>query len=65
MSIPKLHVEIKWGEGIPNTARGRAMLAFEQHLRQLTGLWVEVFNETKLDDSKLRRSMTTEERSRL
>lgn len=63
--IPKLHVEIKWGEGIPNHVRGRAMLAFEKHLRELTGLWVEVFNETKPDDSKLRRSMTLDERARL
>ena len=65
MAIPKLHVELRWGDGIPPDARGRAMLALEQHLRAMTGLWIEVFNETRPDDSKLRRSMTSEERARL
>lgn len=65
MTIPKLHVEIKWGEGVPNTVRGRAMLALERHLREMTGLWIEVFNETRPDDSRLRVMMTEEERARL
>jgi hypothetical protein len=63
--FPKYHVEIRWGEGIPPDASGRAMLAFEKHLRELTGLWIEVFNETKADDSVLRRIMTPEERNKL
>ena len=63
--IPKYHVQVQWGDGIPPDVKGRAMMAFEKNLRELTGLWIEVFNETKADDSKLRRAMTTEERARL
>lgn len=63
--LPRYHVEVRFGPGIAYDAQGNAMLAFEKHLRELTGQWVEVFKETKADDSKLRRSMTVEERARL
>lgn len=63
--LPRHHVEVRFGPGVDYDAQGKAMLAFEKTLRQLTGQWVEVFKETKADDSKLRRFMTTEERARL
>lgn len=60
-----LHVEVRFGNGIPSAAQGPALLAFENKLRELTGLWVEVFKEAKGDDSKLRVMMTPDERARL
>jgi hypothetical protein len=63
--LPKYHVEVHFGAGIAADAQGKAMLAFEKHLRELTGMWVEVFGDRKADDSRLRRSMTAEERARL
>lgn len=63
--LPRYHVQVRFGPGIDYDAQGKAMLAFEKHLREATGEWVEVFKETKTDDSKLRRFMTVEERARL
>jgi hypothetical protein len=63
--LPKYHVLLQFGSGIPSDAQGKAMLALEKHLRQLTGVPIEVFKETMGDDSKLRRSMTAEQRARL
>lgn len=62
-----LHVVVKFGKAIPGAAQGAAMLAFEKELRRLTDnqLWIEVFKEAKGDDSKLRASMTPEERAKL
>lgn len=65
MSLPDHHVIVKFGAGISSDAQGRAMLAMEQHLRAFTGCSVEVFKETMADDSKLRRSMTAEQRAKL
>ncbi len=65
MPLPDLHVVVQFGAKIPGDAQGKALLAFEKHLRQETGLRVEVFKETKGDDSKLRIKMTPEQRSRL
>jgi hypothetical protein len=58
------HVIIRFGNGIPSDAQGRAMLAMERMLREI-GLPAEVFKETMPDDSKLRRSMTLEQRANL
>ena len=60
-----LPVIVHFAEGIPGDAQGVALLAFEQHLRQLTGLDVRVVCDKMDDDSKLRRLMTPEERERL
>ena len=66
MSIPPLHVVVKFGSGIPGGIQGPALLAFEQTLRKLIpGQWIEVFKEAKGDDSKLRAMMTEEERAKL
>jgi hypothetical protein len=63
--LPRYHVIVKFGSGIPADAQGRSMLAMEKHLRELTAGPVEVFKETMQDDSKLRNMMTVEERARL
>lgn len=65
--LDPLHVEVRFGTGIPGHIQGAAMLAFENTLREMTGdkLWIEVFKEAKGDDSKLRAAMTPEQRARL
>ena len=64
--LPDHHVIVKFGKGISGDAQGRAMLAMEKHLHELTGnVSVQVFKETMADDSKLRRMMTPEERAKL
>ena len=65
--IPSLHVVVQFGGDIPASVQGRALLAFEKMLRDMTGhtLWIEVFKEAKGDDSKLRAMMTDEQRARL
>jgi len=65
--LPPLHVQVKFGSGIPVSARPAAMMAFEKKLRDLTdhALYIEVFQEAKSDDSKLRSLMTPEQRARL
>lgn len=62
-----LHVTVHFGDGIPTSVQGAALLDFERKLRDLTGhtLWIEVFKEAKGDDSKLRSAMTPEQRARL
>ena len=65
--IPSLHVVVQFGGDIPASVQGRALLAFEKMLRDMTdrALWIEVFKEAKGDDSKLRAMMTDEQRVRL
>ena len=65
--IPSLHVIVQFGGDIPASVQGRALLAFEKMLRDMTDhmLWIEVFKEAKGDDSKLRAMMTDEQRARL
>lgn len=65
--LAPLHVEVKFGAGIPSAVQGSAMLAFERMLRDMTDhkLWIEVFKEAKGDDSKLRALMTKEQRASL
>lgn len=64
MSDQSHHVLIKFGPAIPASAQGEVMLAMEKSLRQ-RGILAEVFKETMGDDSKLRRSMTQEQRAKL
>lgn len=63
--IPALHALIRFGKEIPVAARNAAMLDFERTLRRLTGLRIEVFQEKRGDDSRLRAAMTTEQRAKL
>lgn len=61
-----LHVIVKFGNGISSAIQGPALLEFERTLRRIAdGLWIEVFKETKGDDSKLRTLMTPEQRAKL
>lgn len=61
-----LHVIVKFGKGIPSDIQGVALLDLERKLRSLMdGEWVEVFKETKADDSKLRSMMSVEQRAKL
>ena len=62
MSFP---VTVKFADGVPPEAQGVAMLAFEKHLRTLTGLDCRVFKERQGDDSKLRVKMTKIQRDNL
>ena len=52
-----LPVIVHFPEGIPGDAQGVALLAFERHLRELTGLDCRVFKEKQGDDSLLRIKM--------
>ncbi len=63
--LPPFHVVVSFGSGIPADAQGPVMLTMERTLREQTGLDVRVLKETMADDSKLRRSMTKEQRERL
>ena len=62
---PVLGVTVRFDEGVPAIAQGQALLAFEQHLRQLTKLDCRVFKERMGDDSKLRNQLTQIERDKL
>lgn len=63
--LPDHHVIIKFGKGIPVDERGKVLLALEGSLRKSTGLRIEVFQEARGDDSRLRALMTTEQRAKL
>ena len=62
--LPDHHVMVKFGKAIHDDLQGKAMLAMERWLRE-QGMPAEVFKESFLDDSKLRRSMTAEQRAKL
>ncbi len=60
------HVIVKFGKGIPGDVQGVALLDFERRLRTfMPNAWIEVFKETKADDSKLRNLMTPAQREKL
>lgn len=63
--LEPLHVLIRFGKAIPVESHGPAMLAFEKHLRQLSGARAEVFKEQQGDDSRLRALMTPQQRAKL
>ena len=50
-----IKVTVKFDGELPSLDQGRALLAFEKHLRELTGLDCRVFKERMEDDSKLRK----------
>lgn len=61
-----LHVIVHFGSDIPASVQGPALLEFERLLRKLApDKRIEVFKESKGDDSKLRNSMTQEQRAKL
>lgn len=65
-NLPPLHVVVRFGQDIPSAVQGPALLQFERDLRaRMPGQWVEVFKDAKGDDSKLRASMTPEQRAGL
>ena len=59
------YVKVKFDETIPASAQGKALLAFELHLRRMTGMDCRVHKDRMADDSKLRVRMTPEERNKL
>ena len=58
------HVVVHFGQGFTADVQGRALLMLERWLRE-QDIPAEVFKETMADDSKLRRSMTEEQRKKL
>ena len=60
-----LHVVVKFGSDIPYSTQCSAMLQFERDLREKSGRRVEVFKESRGDDSKPRMAMTKEQRAGL
>ena len=58
-------ITVKFDESVPPEAQGKALLAFEKHLRTLTRLDCRVFKERMGDDSKLRIKMSKTERESL
>lgn len=63
--VPDHHVIVKFGAAIPVDERGKMLLAMERDLRRDTGLRIEVFQEARGDDSKLRALMTDAQRAKL
>lgn len=58
-------VTVTFPTGFPSDAQGRALLAFERTLREITQMEVHVFKKKMGDDSKLRMAMTAEERNQV
>jgi hypothetical protein len=58
-------VTVIFDELVPAEAQGVALLAFEKHLRALTGQDVRVFKTKMGDDLKRRREMTLVQRDNL
>lgn len=60
------HINVKFlGNGLTPNERNSLLLAFEKLARDRTGKPVEVFADRMGDDSKLRNSMTAEQRKSL
>jgi len=64
MTPKEYQVLLHFGSLIPDELQAEAMMGMERFLRS-KGLPVEVFKDIMGDDSKLRRSMTPEERAKL
>ncbi len=65
MPEPGLQVVVRFHSEIPVEVQGPALLQMEQTLRASTKLDVRVVKDLQGDDSKLRKFMTVEMRSRL
>ena len=59
--LPKYHVLVRFGDGIPVSIQGPALMRLEQSLREWTKLPCEVFLETMRDQNKLRRLVTKDD----
>ncbi len=62
--LPAYHVIVQFGPGFMAETQGQTLLILERWLRE-QDIPAEVFKATMPDDSKLRRSMTPEQRSKL
>ena len=62
---PLVRVIVRFEGTVPAPLQGVALLAFEKHLRKLTGLDCRVYKDLKGDDSKLRVLMTQAQRDKL
>lgn len=62
--LPRHHIRVDFGAGIPGEVQGPALLALEKLIRG-QGIPVEVFKREAPDDLKRRRDMTSEDRRRL
>ena len=60
-----LQVVVRFPEGIPHDAQGRALLLMEKALREMTQQDIRVVKDLMGDDSKLRRFMTIKQRESL
>ena len=58
------HVIMRFGAGFPASTQGEVMLDMEKALRK-RGIPAEVFKDQMMDDIKLRRLMTPQERAKL
>lgn len=58
-------VVMHFAPNIPVEHHGPLMLSFEREARKITGLRIEVFKQSRGDDSKLRAMMTKEQRAKL
>lgn len=59
------YIIVKFGKGFTNAERGPILLEMERAARKVSGQYDEIFLERLDDDSKLRSSMTPEERAKL
>lgn len=62
--MDEYNITVKMGPKIPSELQAKALMDMERFFRE-AGLPVNVFKEMMADDSKLRRSMTPLERSKL
>lgn len=58
-------VIIQFAKNIPPDVQANSMMQMEKYMRTLSGMEIEVFKESMADDSRLRRSMTPEQRAKL
>ena len=65
MANKNYEIIMKFGPAIKGSLQAKLMFDLEKHLRETTGLPIEVFKETMADDSKLRAKMTPEERAKI
>lgn len=65
MKAKDYEIIMSFGPGIKGQMQAKLMFDLEKHLRETTGLPIEVFKKTMPDDSKLRTLMTPEERAKI
>lgn len=59
------YITVQFGPGFSKEERGPILLAMERASRSISGKYDEIFLDRLSDDSKLRSSMTPEERLKL